>query len=174
MQYIDNKSDKIGIYAGTFDPFTSGHLSIVKRATTIFDKVIVAVAKETGKQTLFTLDERVELARESIFYSPQYSENTVEVVAFDGLLVDFAKSCNVQTLIRGLRAVSDFEYELQGALINRKLSPDIETVFLMAGLQWLYISSTVVRNLAELGGDLGDMVSEPVQQALLKKYNIKK
>lgn len=156
---------KIAIYAGTFDPLTSGHTSIIRRSLTLFDIIIVAVAKDTGKNTLFSLDERVELIKQSL------NHPRVQVEAFEGLLVDFAKSKKADVLVRGLRAVSDFDYELQSALLNRRLSPQLETVFLMASLQWLYISSTIVKNAASLGGNINGMVPPPFLEALRKKYN---
>ncbi len=160
------KEDTLAIYAGTFDPLTSGHVSIIRRACTLFDRVIIAVAKDTGKNTLFSLEERVELAKQSFENNP-----AVDVEPFDGLLVEYAKSKDSQILVRGLRAVSDFDYELQAALMNRKLAPQIETVFLMASLQWMYISSTIVRNASSLGGNVHDMVPKPVLEALRKKFN---
>ncbi len=160
-----NKDKTIGIYAGTFDPLTNGHISIIRRALTVFDEVIVAVAKDTGKNTLFTLDERLELTRETLKHP------NILVESFDGLLVDYAHKKNATALVRGLRAVSDFEYELQLALMNRKLRPEIETVFLMASLQWMYISSTIVKNAASLGGNIYGMVSDPVLEALRTKFN---
>ncbi len=155
---------KIAIYAGTFDPLTHGHISIIRRALSVFDEVIVGVAKNTGKNTLFTLEERLELTQVTL----KHPNITVE--CFEGLLVDYAHKKNATALVRGLRAVSDFEYELQLALMNRKLRPEIETVFLMASLQWMYISSTIVKNAAELGGNIYGMVSDPVREALRKKY----
>ncbi len=157
---------KIGVYAGTFDPLTSGHTSIIKRALITFDKIIVAVAKDTGKNTLFTLEERIELVNQSLTNHPN-----IIVEGFDGLLVEFAKQKKACALVRGLRAVSDFEYELQLALMNRKLCPQIETVFLMASFQWMYISSTIVKSAASLGGNIHGMVPLPVLEALRKKYN---
>ncbi len=156
----------LAIYAGTFDPLTSGHVSIIRRACTLFDKLIIAVAKDTGKNTLFNLEERVELARQTF-----KGNDKIEVEAFDGLLVEYARKKGSPILVRGLRAVSDFDYELQSALMNRKLDPQIETVFLMASLQWMYISSTIIRNAATLGGNIYDMVPPPVLEALRAKFN---
>ncbi len=160
-----DKNKKIGVYAGTFDPLTSGHTSIVRRALAMFDTIIVAVAKDTTKNPLFSLDERVELAKET------FADNSKVIVEpFDGLLVNFAVKRNACALVRGLRAVSDFEYELQLALMNRKLCPQIETVFLMASFQWMYISSTIVKNAAVLGGNVYGLVPSPVLEALREKY----
>ncbi len=161
-----DKKHTIAVYAGTFDPLTSGHVSIVRRACALFDTVIIAIAKDSGKSTLFTLEERVELARKSFANNP-----AVEVEAFEGLLVEYAKKKDSHILVRGLRAVSDFDYELQGAFMNRKLAPQIETVFLMASLQWMYLSSTIIRNAATLGANIHDMVPPPVLEALRKKFN---
>ncbi len=161
-----SSKERIGVYAGTFDPLTSGHISIVRRALSMFDKIIIAVARETNKNTLFTLEERVNLVKASF---PNQEKIIVE--PFDGLLVNFAVAKNACALVRGLRAVSDFEYELQLALMNRKLCQEIETVFLMSSFQWMYISSTIVKSAASLGGNVHGLVSEPVLQAFRKKYN---
>ncbi len=161
-----NTNKKTAIYAGTFDPLTSGHVSIARRGLTMFDSVIVAVAKDTTKNTLFTLEERIALVKESFIDYPE-----IVVEPFEGLLVNYATQKNACALLRGLRAVSDFEYELQLALMNRKLCPNIETVFLMANFQWTYISSTIIKNAAELGGNIHGMVPPPVLEALRKKYN---
>ncbi len=161
-----NANKKIGVYAGTFDPFTYGHASIVRRALSMFDTIIIAVAKETNKQTLFELEKRVELTRASF-----PNQDRVIVLPFDGLLVNFAVQQNACALIRGLRAVSDFEYELQLALMNRKLCPQVETIFLMASFQWMYISSTIIKSAASLGGNVNGLVPAPVLEALREKYN---
>ncbi len=156
------------IYPGTFDPITNGHTDLVLRATRIFDHVIVAVAANTNKQPVFSLDERVELARETLT-----EVDNVEVCGFDTLLVDFAHSRNAQVILRGLRAVSDFEHEIQLASINRRLAPDVETLFLTPAEQYTYISSSLIREIASLGGDISAFVHEKVGYALQKKmrYN---
>ncbi len=159
------KKEKIAIYAGTFDPLTIGHISIIDRASTMFDKIIVAVAKDTGKNSLFTFEERFNLTQKSL-----ENQANVEVDAFSGLLVDYALKKDACALVRGLRAVSDFEYELQLALMNRKLQPEIETVFLMANFQWTYISSTIIKEVASLGGNVSGMVPLSVLNALREKY----
>lgn len=156
---------RIGIYPGTFDPLTNGHLSLIVRATQIFDTVIVAIAADTTKNPLFTLDERIALAKESVKDIPN-----VVVEGFQGLLVDYVLKRGSSTIIRGLRAISDFEYEFQLALMNRKLDRDIQTVFLMTDYQWLYISSTIVKNVASLNGEVKDLVPLPVSAALRHKY----
>lgn len=146
-------AERIAIYPGTFDPLTNGHVSIVRRSLDIFDKVIVAVAVHSGKNPLFSLDERVEMVREVFQQNPR-----VVAEPFSGLLVEYAQSRGVNTIIRGLRAVSDFEYEFQMALMNRKLEPNIHTVFMMTDYKWLYISSTIIKDVARLGGSIEGLV----------------
>ncbi len=156
------------IYPGTFDPITNGHSDLVLRAARIFDQVIVAVADNSGKHPVFSLHERVELAREVL-----KGLDNVEVCGFDTLLVDFARSRKAQVLLRGLRAVSDFEHEIQLASINRRLAPDVETLFLTPAEQYTYISSGLIREIASLGGDISAFVHARVGYALQKKmrYN---
>lgn len=155
---------KTAIYPGTFDPATLGHLDVVRRAAKVFDRLIVAVAGGGRKKPWFTTEERVELLRVCT-----RELSNVEVVTFEGLLMNYVRSQGVNTVVRGLRAFTDFEYEFQMALANRKLAADIETVFLMTSEQHSYISSTVVREVAELGGDTSEFVHPYVQKALLKK-----
>lgn len=149
------------LYPGTFDPITNGHSDIVARAELLFDKVVVAVAANPGKRPAFTLDERVEMARQVLS-----GHKLVEVIEFNSLLVNFARECGASVILRGLRAVSDFEYEFQLAGMNRRLAPDIETVFLTPGEQFAYISSSLVREVALLGGDVSDFVHPVVVSAL--------
>ncbi|MEJ2529734.1 MAG: pantetheine-phosphate adenylyltransferase [Gammaproteobacteria bacterium] len=149
------------LYPGTFDPITNGHSDIVARAELLFDRVVVAVAANPGKRPAFSLDERVEMARQVLS-----SHDLVEVIEFDSLLVNFARECGASVILRGLRAVSDFEYEFQLAGMNRRLAPDIETVFLTPGEQFSYISSSLVREVASLGGDVSDFVHPVVVSAL--------
>lgn len=156
----------IGVYPGTFDPLTNGHLSLIMRSTKIFDTVFVAVAADTSKKTLFSLDERIALAQQAL----SGAQNVI-VEGFKGLLVDYVLKCNSRTIIRGLRAVSDFEYEFQIAMMNRKLIREIQTIFLITDYQWLYISSTIVKNVASLGGDVSDLVPHGVAIALQRKYS---
>lgn len=156
--------NKKAIYAGTFDPMTLGHLDVVERAARIFPELIVAVAAVTGKSTLFSQQERVELVRESVKNCPN-----VTVVPFEGLLVDFARSQEVGVIIRGLRAFSDFEYEFQMALTNRRLAPDLETLFLMPKQDYSFLSSTNIRQVAALGGDVSTFVPAVVERALKEK-----
>ena len=153
------------IYPGTFDPLTNGHSDIVARASVLFDRVVVAVAEHSGKSPAFDLERRVALARKVL--APL---DNVEVVTFNTLLVDFARSIGVNVILRGLRAVSDFEYEFQLAGMNRRLSADLETLFLTPAEQYAYISSSLVREIAALGGDVGEFVHPSVQAALKARY----
>jgi len=152
------------IYPGTFDPITNGHVDLVARASKLFDVVIVAIAINPGKTPTFSLQERVSLAEQSL------SEMTnVEVCGFEGLLVDVAKQKNASVIIRGLRAVSDFEHEFQLASMNRKMEPDVETLFLTPAEQFSYISSSLVREIASLGGDISEFVAPCVAEELKSK-----
>lgn len=152
------------IYPGTFDPVTNGHTDLIQRASRLFDKVIVSVAAVSGKTPVFNLEERVTLAQGVL---AQYSN--VEVCGFDTLLVDFMREKGASVILRGLRAVSDFEYEFQLASMNRNLSPDIETMFLTPAEQYTYISSSLVREIAGLGGDVSPFVHENVVAALKER-----
>ena len=154
---------RIAVYPGTFDPITMGHEDIVRRAANLFDQVIVAVAGSTSKQTLFSLQERVALA-ESVFHG----EN-IRVVGFDGLLMQFVQAQGAQMVIRGLRAASDFEYEFQLAGMNRKLYPKLETLFMTPAEEFMFISSSLVREVARLGGDVNQFVSPGVEVAIKQK-----
>ncbi|CAH9019163.1 pantetheine-phosphate adenylyltransferase [Candidatus Nitrosacidococcus sp. I8] len=158
----------IAIYPGTFDPITHGHSDLIDRAARLFDQVIVAIAENPTKTPCFSLAERVSLAKESLI---KYSN--VEVQGFNVLLADFARSRNAQILIRGLRAVSDFEYEFQLATMNRHLVPEVETLFLTPAEQYAYISSSLVREVASLGGDVSAFVHSCVMTALAKKLDRK-
>ena len=153
--------ERIAIYPGTFDPITNGHADLVNRAAACFDLVIIAVAGSTGKATRFSLEERVSLAREVM-----HDVGNVEIVSFDGLLVEFARTRGARVILRGLRAVSDFEYEFQLASMNRKLAPGIETMFLTPDEGYTFISSSLVREIAALGGDVGRFVHPSVEAAL--------
>ncbi len=162
---MESRKECIAIYPGTFDPITNGHLSLINRGCSIFDKVIVAVADNTPKAPLFSHAERIEMAREALGHLPG-----VAVEPFSGLLVDYVQKRGGHVILRGLRAVSDFEFEFQLALMNRKLCREIQTVFLMTDYQWLYISSTIIKAAASHGGDVTDLVPDNVVQALQKKY----
>ncbi|MEW5993756.1 MAG: pantetheine-phosphate adenylyltransferase [Candidatus Zixiibacteriota bacterium] len=157
------------IYPGTFDPITNGHLSLIERACHLFDEVIVAVARNGGKEPFFSFDERMELIRESVKLKDHASQ--VDVVGFEGLLADLALEMQAHAIIRGLRAVSDFEYEFQMALMNRKLARPVETVFLMPALSWVYLSSTIVKDVARHGGDVSGLVPLPVKAAFARKLS---
>jgi pantetheine-phosphate adenylyltransferase len=156
------------VYPGSFDPFTNGHLDVVQRATKLFDKVIVAVANNESKKPLFSVQERVTLVAESVRQFPH-----VEIDSFDGLLVDFVEKKGGQAVIRGLRAVSDFEFEFQLALMNRKLNERIETIFMMPKDTYTFLSSRIVKEIASLGGDVNSFVPLHVQSALKVKLGKK-
>ncbi len=155
--------NRIAVYPGTFDPITLGHEDVVRRAADLFDEVIVAVAGSTNKSTLFTRDERVALAQ------GVFNASNIKVVGFDGLLMQFVQDQGAQMVIRGLRAASDFEYEFQLAGMNRKLYPRLETLFLTPAEQYMFVSSSLVREVARLGGDVNQFVSPTVETAILKK-----
>ena len=157
---------RIAIYAGTFDPITRGHEDLMSRALSFVDRLIVAVAPSSSKAPIFTTEERVSLIRAAIG-----SESRIDVKSFDGLLVDFARAQNARLLIRGLRAVSDFEYEYQMALMNRHLSPTLETVFMVPSLDTTYISASLVREVARFGGDVTDLVHPAVAAALKERLS---
>ncbi len=156
---------KRAITPGTFDPITYGHLDVITRAAQLMDEVVVAVAASPGKNPLFSLEERTELAREATAHLPN-----VRVEPFDGLLVDFAKAQGAHALVKGLRAVTDFEYEFQMAALNYELSRDLETVFIMSPPQYMYLSSSIVRELASLGSPVERFVPEHVAAALARKF----
>lgn len=156
---------RTAIYPGSFDPLTNGHLDVIKRATDIFDRVIVAVLHNPGKKALFSPGERVEMIRESLNGNGQ-----IEVDTFDGLLVEYARIKQAVAVIRGMRAISDFESEFQMALMNRKLNKDVQSVFLMTGLRWIFTSSSIIKEAAQFGGDISDMVPEPVHAKMMEKY----
>jgi len=155
---------RLALYPGSFDPVTRGHEDLILRSLAFVDRVVVAVAVNPSKQPLFTLAERVALIREAIQHP------AVEVQAFDGLLVEFARRVGATVLVRGLRAVSDFEYEFQMALMNRQLAPTIETVFLVPAFDLTYLSSSLVREVARFGGDVSQLVHPAVAQALRDKF----
>ncbi len=155
------------IYPGTFDPMTKGHIDIVERGSKIFDELLVSVAVNDRKQTLFTLEERVKMAKESL---KQFKN--VRIISFGNLLVDFMKQQNVNIILRGLRAVSDFEFELQLALMNRKMYPDCETIFLMPNKKYIFLSSSMIREIAMLGGDVSCFVSDYTNKCIINKFNL--
>ncbi|MFL5605666.1 MAG: pantetheine-phosphate adenylyltransferase [Gemmatimonadaceae bacterium] len=157
-------NSRVAIYAGSFDPITRGHEDLMHRSLEYVDRLVVAVAINSSKTPLFTIDERVSLIRAAVGHEPR-----IEVHGFGGLLVDFAREVGASLLIRGLRAVSDFEYEYQMALMNRHLSPKLETVFMVPSLDTTYISASLVREVARYGGDVHDLVHPTVEQALKGK-----
>mgnify|MGYP001007739458 CR=1 FL=1 len=156
---------KIAVYAGTFDPVTVGHMEIALRAAHLFDEIIMAVAVDNYKDTLFSIEERCQMAQEAMA-----GHANIRVEAFQGLLVDYCKRVGATSLIRGLRAVSDFDREFQMALLNRDLDGGVDTVFLMSDARYLYISSGIIRNTAAAGGDVSDLVPPCVNQALRQKF----
>ena len=158
-------SSSVAVYPGSFDPVTNGHLDIVERAASTFERVIVAVGRNAGKDPLFSVDERLEMIAESCS-----AWANVSVASFDGLLVRFVRESGSSVIVRGLRAVSDFEFEFQIALANRQMAPDVKTFFLMTSVEYLYLSSSLVKEIARLGGDTTPLVSEPVQRRLVSKY----
>ncbi len=158
---------RIAIYPGTFDPVTNGHLDLVRRALKLFDKIIIAIGINPAKKSLFSLEERLEMVHETIGMNGR-----IEITSFDGLLVDLAARYGACAILRGLRAVSDFDYELQRALMNRKLDKRIETVFLMTGFRWIYISSSIVKEAARFGGNLEGLVPPLVEERLKKAFGV--
>jgi pantetheine-phosphate adenylyltransferase len=153
------------LYPGSFDPITNGHLDVIERAARLFDHVLVAVADNNAKNALFSTEDRVSLIRQSVSALPN-----VQVTSFKGLLVDFAAASGARVVVRGLRAVTDFEYEFQMALMNKTLRPDLETIFLASREVFTYVSSRVIKEVARLGGDVTRMVPAPVASALAAKF----
>ena len=155
------------VYPGTFDPITKGHIDLVERACRLFDRVILAVAKSPSKTPCFDMEQRVALARDVLAGFPK-----VEVQGFEGLLVDFVEQHQAQAILRGLRAVSDFEYEFQMASMNRKLAPNLESIFLTPAEEYAYVSSSLVREIAQLGGSISDFVHPQIEAALRERYGL--
>jgi pantetheine-phosphate adenylyltransferase len=158
-------NDKIAVYPGSFDPITNGHVNLIERALEIFDKLIVAVAHNPNKSSLFSVEERMEMIRAALKNDPR-----VTVDSFEGLLVEFAQNQGARVIIRGLRALSDFEYEFQMTLMNRKLNRKVDTMFLMTGFKWFYTSSRIIKEAASLGGSVRGLVPEIVHQKLKEKF----
>ena len=159
---------KVAIYPGSFDPVTNGHLDILERGLNIFDKIIVAIMHNPVKEYLFTVEERFEMLSLTL-----KNLKNVEIDTFDGLLVDYAAKRKAQAILRGMRAVSDFEYEFQMALMNRRLNRDVQTVFLMTGLRWIFTSSSIIKEAAQFGGNIEGMVSPSVYQKIKEKFSQK-
>jgi len=157
---------RVAVYPGSFDPVTNGHLDIITRAAAMFDKLVVAVLVNSSKKPFFSVEERIELLRETI---PTVEGCEIVVMSFDGLLAEFVSKVGAGTIIKGLRAVSDFEYEFQMALANKKLNPKLDTVFLMTSQENMYLSSSLVREIGRLGGDLSGFVVPQVEKAVVKR-----
>ena len=164
MPFEENKP-VIAIYPGSFDPVTNGHLDLIRRGASLFDRLIIAVTRNHEKDALFAIKERLEML-EAI----TYDMDNVEVQEFDGLLMDYARAKKARVVLRGIRAISDYEYELQMAMMNRKIEPDIETVFMMPAETYSYLSSRLVKELARLGGSVKELVPHVVEEKLLAKF----
>ncbi len=166
MKTTTNKEPSIAVYPGTFDPITMGHVDIIDRALNLFDKVIVAVAINSSKDPVFTLKERIKMIEDAF-----RGHERIEVQGVSGLTVDFACKQKAKAIVRGIRAVSDFDYEFQLALMNRKLERKVDSIFLMPGFRWIFISSSIIKDAARNGGDVSDMVPYHVNQKLIEKFS---
>jgi pantetheine-phosphate adenylyltransferase len=162
--------ERIGVYPGTFDPITSGHMEVVRRSLRLVDKLVIGPAINIGKGPLFTLEERVAMLKEDIADFGPAERERIEIVPFEGLLIHFARQVNASLIIRGLRAVSDFEYEIQMANMNARMEPNVETIFLMASDRHQFIASSLVKDIARLGGDTSQFVSKKVFERLKRKF----
>lgn len=167
-------SSRTGIYPGTFDPVTNGHLDLIRRATRVVDRLIIAVAVNAGKEPLFSLDERIQLMEHETKIIAKATGGEIEVRPFDKLLVDFVQDADASIVVRGLRAVSDFEYEFQMTGMNARLAPDVETVFLMASEKTQFISSRLIKEISALGGDVSQFVTPDVEKTLKERFAAKK
>jgi len=164
---MEDQRLRLAVYPGTFDPLTNGHISLVRRGLDVFDRVILAIARDTYKTPVFSLGEREEMARDAFA-----GKSGVVVETFSGLLVDYVQRCGASVILRGLRANSDFEYEFQMALMNRRLKRNIHTMFMMTDYKWLFTSSSIIKQTAEAGGDVQGLVPDMVWQRLKKRYGI--
>jgi pantetheine-phosphate adenylyltransferase len=162
--------ERIGVYPGTFDPITSGHMEVVRRSLRLVDKLVIGPAINIGKGPLFSLEERVAMLKDDIEDFAPSERDRIEIVPFEGLLIHFAREVNASVIIRGLRAVSDFEYEIQMANMNARMEPNVETIFLMASDRHQFIASSLVKDIARLGGDTSQFVSRKVFERLKRKF----
>ena len=162
--------ERTGVYPGTFDPITSGHMEVVRRSLRLVNKLVIGPAMNISKGPMFSLEERIDIIKDDISDFPQADRDRIEIVPFEGLLIHFARQVNASVIIRGLRAVSDFEYEIQMANMNARMEPAIETIFLMASDRHQFIASSLVKDIARLGGDTSQFVSKRVFERLKKKF----
>jgi pantetheine-phosphate adenylyltransferase len=166
----DMASERVGVYPGTFDPVTSGHMEVVRRSLRLVDKLVIGPATNIGKGPLFSLQERIDIIKDDIADFSEIDKARIQISPFDGLLIHFAREVGASVIIRGLRAVSDFEYEIQMANMNARMEPNIETIFLMASDRHQFIASSLVKDIARLGGDTSQFVSKKVFQRLKDKF----
>ena len=166
----DMASERVGVYPGTFDPVTSGHMEVIRRSLRLVDKLVIGPATNIGKGPLFSLQERIDIIKDDIAEFSEVDKARIEIAPFDGLLIHFAREVGASVIIRGLRAVSDFEYEIQMANMNARMEPNIETIFLMASDRHQFIASSLVKDIARLGGDTSQFVSKKVFERLKAKF----
>jgi pantetheine-phosphate adenylyltransferase len=166
----DMASERVGVYPGTFDPVTSGHMEVIRRSLRLVDKLVIGPATNIGKGPLFSLQERIDIIKDDIADFSEVDKARIQIAPFDGLLIHFAREVGASVIIRGLRAVSDFEYEIQMANMNARMEPNIETIFLMASDRHQFIASSLVKDIARLGGDTSQFVSKKVFQRLKDKF----
>jgi pantetheine-phosphate adenylyltransferase len=166
----DMASERVGVYPGTFDPVTSGHMEVIRRSLRLVDKLVIGPATNIGKGPLFSLQERIDIIKDDIADFSETDKARIQIAPFDGLLIHFAREVGASVIIRGLRAVSDFEYEIQMANMNARMEPNIETIFLMASDRHQFIASSLVKDIARLGGDTSQFVSKKVFQRLKDKF----
>ena len=167
----DMASERVGVYPGTFDPVTSGHMEVIRRSLRLVDKLVIGPATNIGKGPLFSLQERIDIIKDDIADFSETDKARIQIAPFDGLLIHFAREVGASVIIRGLRAVSDFEYEIQMANMNARMEPNIETIFLMASDRHQFIASSLVKDIARLGGDTSQFVSKRVFERLKRKFS---